>query len=439
MKRAALYIRVSTEEQAMHGYSLAAQRESLTKYAKEHDLFIHDYYTDEGKSARKKYTSRPEFMRMLQDVEADKLDLILFIKLDRWFRSVKDYYKVQEILDAHHVSWQTTEEQYDTTTANGRLYTNIRLSLAQDEADRTSERIKFVFAAKLARKEVISGMVPLGFKIENKHLVHNPETVDMVRDLFEYYRIHNNKQRTLKYVREKYGVIIHHRVFLNMLADTRYKGIYRGIENFCEPIIDPDVFDSLQTAPTVRNNQTKRIYIFSGLVNCKECEYRMTSVYTSSHNVGYIYYRCNRYTTRRCTHKNMIPEPALEQWLLENIKSEFSRFVSDYKSKAAQREKPRIDRAVIMRKMNKLKDLYLDELIDKEAYRKDYETYAAMLAEIPAPVAPAVDIKTVQDILSGDFREKYEKSSREERRTFWRGIIKKIVVDKQNNIMVYFT
>ncbi len=333
MKRAALYIRVSTEEQAMHGLSLAAQRELLTKYAKEHELFIVDYYTDEGKSARKPYTSRPEFMRLLRDVEADKLDLILFIKLDRWFRSVRDYYKVQEILDTHHVSWQTTEEQYDTTTANGQLYTTIRLALAEDEANRTSERIKFVFESKLARKEVICGSVPLGYKIENKHLVPNPETVGMVRDLFEHYRVHNNKKGALRYIWEKYGKVIFFKSFTNMLADTRYKGVYRGIEGYCEPIIDPAVFDSLQTAPTVRNNQTRRIYIFSGLIHCHECGHRMVSV----HRDPYNYYRCNQYTIQRCGHKHLMSESLLERWLLDNVKEEFSCFASEYQSKAAQR------------------------------------------------------------------------------------------------------
>ncbi len=91
-----------------------------------------------------------------------------------------------------------------------------------------------------------------------------------------------------------------------------------------------------------------------------------------------------------------------------------------------------------MRKMNRLKDLYFDELIDKKTYRKDYEKYAAMLAEIPAPTTPNVDIKAVQDMLSEGFRATYEKSNREGRRAFWRRAIKKIVIDKENNIMVYF-
>lgn len=75
MKRAALYIRVSTEEQAMHGYSLNAQRDNLTSYAKEHNMLIVDYYVDEGASARKKYTTRKEFMRMLNDIQAGLIDI----------------------------------------------------------------------------------------------------------------------------------------------------------------------------------------------------------------------------------------------------------------------------------------------------------------------------------------------------------------------------
>ena len=103
VQRAALYIRVSTEEQAMHGLSLTAQRETLTRYVAENGLRLVGAYVDEGITARKKYKNRAAFMRMLRDVEENKIDLILFIKLDRWFRSIADYYEVQKILDAHNV------------------------------------------------------------------------------------------------------------------------------------------------------------------------------------------------------------------------------------------------------------------------------------------------------------------------------------------------
>ena len=102
IKRAALYARVSTEEQAMHGVSLDAQKERLTQYAKENELSIVDLYVDEGISARKRYTARPAFMRMLEDVKSGRIDIIIFIKLDRWFRNVADYYEVQAILDRYY-------------------------------------------------------------------------------------------------------------------------------------------------------------------------------------------------------------------------------------------------------------------------------------------------------------------------------------------------
>ncbi len=439
MKRAALYIRVSTEEQAMHGYSLDAQRESLTKYAKEHDLFIVDYYTDEGKSARKKYTSRPEFMRMLRDVEADKLDLILFIKLDRWFRSIKDYYKVQEILDAHNVSWQTTEEQYDTTTTNGRLYTNIRLSLAQDEADRTSDRIKFVFEAKLARKEVITGKFPPGFMVQDKHLVHDPKTVEAVRDLFNYYATHGSKHGAVQYIYDTYGLLIDRHTFQKMLNNPLYKGEFRGIKDYCEPIIDPDLFDKLAVRPTARANATKRIYIFSGLVYCTECGSRMIGrIGGGSCNI--IYYRCNRANDPRgCVHHKLINEEAIEKWLLEHVEDEIRNAIAVHNIEASKHEKPRIDRAAIKRKLSRLKELYVNDAIDMNEYKKDYDKYTAQLAEIPEPVIPKLDVQALQEFLDLDFKASYKSLDREERRSFWRGIVMKIYVDTRNNITISFT
>ncbi len=438
MKRAALYIRVSTEEQAMHGYSLEAQRDALTKYAKEHDLFIVDYYMDEGKSARKTYTSRPEFMRLLRDVEADKLDLILFIKLDRWFRSVKDYYKVQEILDVHHVSWQTTEEHYDTTTANGQLYTNIRLTLAEDEANRTSERIKFVFQAKLARKEVITSP-PIGFKIENKHLVHDPEKVGIVRELFDYYATHGSKHGAVKYIFGKYGLFIDRHTFRAMLMNTLYKGEYHGIKDYCEPIIAPDMFDKLSVLPSVRANPTKRLYIFSGMIFCSECGFRMVGC-GGGRTSNIHYYRCNQAgETKGCVHHKLINEKTVEKWLLEHIEDEMKGAIMTYHSEAAKHEKPRVDRAAIKRKLARLKDLYVNDMIDMESYKKDYDAYTLQLAEIPEPAKPKLNIKALQEFLDSDFKTFYESLDREERRSFWRGIVMKIHVDARNNITISFT
>ena len=128
--RAALYIRVSGEEQKVKGLSLEAQQERLETYANEHGWIIAGIFIDAAKTARKNMHKRAEFQKMIEAVKRDEIDLLLFCRLDRWFRSVADYYKVMEILQAHGCDWKTVDEEYDTTSANGRLYINVKLSIA---------------------------------------------------------------------------------------------------------------------------------------------------------------------------------------------------------------------------------------------------------------------------------------------------------------------
>ncbi len=179
MIRCAIYCRVSTEEQAVHGLSIDAQKNELTEYAKKNNYDIVGYYIDEGKTARKSLKSRTELLRMLEDVKANKIDLIIFTKLDRWFRNVRDYYKVQEILEDYKVDWKTIRENYDTSTANGRLSINIMLSIAQDEADRTSERIKAVFDNKVRKGIKPTSSCPIGYKYVDKKVVIDEDKKDI--------------------------------------------------------------------------------------------------------------------------------------------------------------------------------------------------------------------------------------------------------------------
>ena len=145
--RVALYIRVSGEEQKIKGLSLEAQQERLEEYARERGWVIVGTYIDAAKTARKNIHKRTEFQRMIQSVKHNEVDILLFCRLDRWFRSVGDYYKVMEILQSHNCDWKTTDEEYDTTTANGRLYINVKLSIAQNEADIDGERIDVTIKA----------------------------------------------------------------------------------------------------------------------------------------------------------------------------------------------------------------------------------------------------------------------------------------------------
>ena len=99
--RCALYDRVSTDLQAQSGLSLNTQKELLTEYAKSHNYKIVGYYSDEGITARS-LQNRKDFLRLLDDIRQDKIDLVLVTKLDRWFRNVRDYHNTQAILEEHH-------------------------------------------------------------------------------------------------------------------------------------------------------------------------------------------------------------------------------------------------------------------------------------------------------------------------------------------------
>ncbi len=116
MLRVALYIRVSTEEQAKFGISLAAQEDYLVRYANEQGYKIVKIYRDEGCSARKPVSKRPVMLELLEDVKAKKFDRVLITKFDRWSRNVREYHNVQAILDANGVTWQAVMPIFSQNT-----------------------------------------------------------------------------------------------------------------------------------------------------------------------------------------------------------------------------------------------------------------------------------------------------------------------------------
>lgn len=235
IKRCAIYIRVSTAEQMMHGKSLQAQREYLERYADEHDMVIAGVYADEGKTARKELKKRKAIHSLLEDVKTGKIDVIIFWRLDRWFRNLSDFYKVQDILDEHDVHWiSVSEPGINMETRDGRLQLNVVLSIGQNEVDTTSERIRFVNEASIRQGKLIFGdaNMPLGYKSGTvdgrKCMVKDPDTEHMVEDLFRYFQKHQSKTGTVKYMQDKYDTDFSYSMLRTMLSSEFYKGTYRG-------------------------------------------------------------------------------------------------------------------------------------------------------------------------------------------------------------------
>ena len=440
--RVDLYIRVSGQEQAIKGLSLEAQQENLEEYARERGWVIVGTYIDAAKTARKRMYKRTNFLRMLEDVKQDKVDLILFTRLDRWFRSVADYYKVMEILDAHNCGWLTTQEQYDTTTAGGRLYINLRLSIAQNEADLCGERIGVVLDSKVKHGTVVSGKIPFGYRInKEKRLEIVPQDAAIILDAFEHYRSSVSVRATAAYIQLTYGLNWDNIRCRRNLCQTLYIGHYesngRVNPNFCPPIVPRDLYDDVQKllSNNTKANPTGRVFLFTSLLICAECGHRLAGLQT-----GYgPYYRCpQHYSRRTCGHKKQIRETAVEEWLFTFLGDELEKQRLEWEVKEARRKQAAasVDRAAIRRKLSRLKELYVNKMIDLEEYRRDYELYTTQLAERTAPSAEEErpNFEAIEAILETGFRKIYDGLEREEKRTLWRSVIKEIHVDKERQI-----
>lgn len=440
--RVALYIRVSGEEQKIKGLSLEAQQERLEEYARQQGWVVVGIYIDAAKTARKDMRKRSEFQKMISSVKRDEIDLLLFCRLDRWFRSVADYYKIMEILQTHHCDWKTTDEEYDTSTANGRLYINVKLSIAQNEADICSERISVVFDSKVQHGTVVSGSCPFGYVVnEEKRLVIDPDAAAIVRDAFNYYESSISQRGTIRHIRETYGVNWCDATFRRMLSERLYTGVYdsrgRYNENFCEPIISKEQFEHVQalTSRNARSVPGGKVYIFTSILKCAECNHNLVGYVTGP----YYYYRCNQHFQRdRCSHNKSVRESYVEEWLFEHLGEELEHCKLEWDVQAAERKKKTrsTDKAVLKRKLTKLKELYMDDLITIEEYKKDYQIYTAALQQIPdeAPEETPPDFSAVERMLQADFKNIYDSLTREEKRTLWRSVISEIRVDRDNNI-----
>lgn len=439
--RVALYIRVSGEEQKIKGLSLEAQQERLEAYARERGWVIVGIYIDAAKTARKNIHKRTDFQRMMDSVKRDEVDILLFCRLDRWFRSVADYYKIMEVLEAHNCDWKTTDEEYDTTTANGRLYINVKLSIAQNEADIDGERIDVVFDSKIAHGTVVSGSAPFGFRVnEGKRLEVVPEDAAIVQDAFNYFETSISQRATVRYIRETYGVNWCDATFRRMLKEKLYTGVYdrggRFNDHFCPAIISKQQFDRVQALleRNARSVPSGKVYIFTSILTCAECGNKLVG-YKSS---DYYYYRCNQHFQRgRCSHNHSAREDVVEKWLFEHLAEELECCQLEWEVAAAKKKASvaRTDKAALKRKLTKLKELYVNDLIDIEDYKRDYQIYTAALKQIPEPsIEPPPDFAAVRRLLDNDFKTIYENLTREEKRTLWRSVIKEIRIDNDQNI-----
>jgi site-specific DNA recombinase len=180
--RVALYIRVSTDEQANEGFSIEAQKRRLISFADSQDWNIADIYIDDGYSA--KDLKRPEMKRMIDDVKDQKFDVVLVYRLDRMTRSTTDCDYLLKLFEMHQVKFQSSSESFETRTATGRLFIRLVADIAQWERENIAERVRFGMEQKAHEGKRPGGRVPFGYDAEEKQI---PEEVELIREIRNLY------------------------------------------------------------------------------------------------------------------------------------------------------------------------------------------------------------------------------------------------------------
>lgn len=439
LTRAALYIRVSTEEQAIHGYSLEAQQADLEEYCERHGLKIAGIYIDAGKSASKKPLKRDALQALLRDVEAGKIDIILFIKLDRWSRNMADYCDMERVLKKHGVHWKTTQEEYDTTSPNGRFAIHIMVAKAENEAAVTSQRIKFVLANKRKNGEACFGgpVKPYGYikqRDENgkMRLAIDPDEYDMMSDFWKYCKQYHSVKKSGELINEEYGLTRNYKAWLETFHNEFYRGSHRGVENFCPAYISQEEWEALKKTPTVRKSEQDRIYLFTGLIKCPNCGTTMRSSFKTYKPTGqeWYSYKCYNAINKVCPMTKQYAELRTEKWLLKNIEEKLSQYIISAEAEEAKpKKKTKKDPLKVAQdKLRRLNVMYMagnktDEEYLKEAAELNEEIKKAQLDR--CEVIPK-DLTKLKEFLASDFTTTYHSLTREEKRRLWRTIIKQI-------------
>ena len=443
LKRTSLYARVSHDEQSKFGFSIQNQLDRLRKYAKENDLLIVDEYVDEGFSAGSQ--DRPALQRMLKDLH--KIDLIIFTKLDRFTRNVLDANEMVKLFISRDVAIRAIDEDdVDTSTADGMFMFNLKVSLAQREIQKGSERIKTVFDYKVNQGQPITGNTTFGYKIGvgedgKKKVVKDPEVAHIVEDMFDHFLKFHSVRQTAIYINAKYNLEFVYNTYNRTLRRPIYAGIYRGNENYCEPYISKETHEKVLELmkKNLRVHRNKHIYLFSGLVKCPECGRTMFGIYTKN-GAGtiYYYYRCfHANQSRKCSTKH-ISETMLENYLLENITRLISDYICEAEVKIAEKPKPVIDIKEITDEMDDLNYMFRKKRIRREDYDYEYEILEKRLIEAEKQMPEEADLSGLQDFLNSGWKNVYRSLDKVEQRALFRSVIKEIVVSPDGNISVTF-
>lgn len=412
-----LYMRVSTEDQAREGFSLPEQKERLEAYCKFKGFVIKDYYTDAGISA-KTGNYRPEFERLKEDIKSKKINTIIALKQDRITRSIFDWEELMRFLEENDAYLDCVNDDINTTNANGKMVSRILMSVSQQEIERTSERTKVGLAGAIKQGH-IPHQAPLGYIHENKKLVIDHLTKDVVIRIFELYhkgmsyqKISTlfNKEQVLGKTNWRDSSIV------AILENEIYKGDFvhgkrtkhpTYYENVVEPIVSKEMWEECQVQKKKNSKSYQRTltYLFLQKLRCPKCNRILGGKATQKKN-GNIYYYYYCHDCKINFKESLVEEyfndfvnelveydSVVNQFFLPMIKQKFDEPQEELK-KDINKQKDKLER---------IKRAYINGVFSLEEYNDERKLVESALEKLQNELDEATSCETLnftpQDIL----------------------------------------
>lgn len=350
--RVAIYSRVSTDERLGQAFnSIHHQREACESYVNIHRgegwSVVADEYTDGGFTGAN--TTRPGLQRLIADVEAGKIDVVLTYKLDRLSRSMRDFLNLLHFFEQHNVSFVSVSQSFDTTTPIGKMTLNLLASFGEFERQVTAARTKDKLGAARRRGRWTGGMPPLGYNTapEGGRIVVNKDEADQVRAIFDLYfekcsliavvqelgnRGWRRKTWTTRDGKVRVGRTFNNVDVHRLLTDPLYAGMQKlGNETFKgehPAIVTKAVFERVQRLLDGNRRNSGASYrnrhgaLLRGILRCAACDSSMTHAFTERRGKAFRYYRCVNAVKNGAAAcpTGSVPATKIETFVVEQIK-----------------------------------------------------------------------------------------------------------------------
>lgn len=474
--KVAIYVRVSTVEQAKEGFSIAAQKQRLQAYCESQNWDIVGYFVDEGISA--KNVKRPELQRMIEFIKQGTIDTVLVYKLDRLTRSVLDLYEMLKVFDKYNCKFKSATEVYDTTSAMGRMFITLVAALAQFERENLAERVSMGMSEKARQGKWTTHRPPFGYQLNDKgELEVVPDEAEVVNYIYESYLTKGGKTiaRDLnKKIVEEGGITPRKANYwqdngvLYILDNPIYIGTgrwhyrthkenYFEIENMAPPIISEELYEKVKNMRKSRNKVHPRRatspFVFSGIAKCGECGASLMGRYGSGTNADGTKnkkkrnYQCTKKHLGLCNSKGVSEKyiegqflHVLNSWDITKEAIEESNLEDHTDETEEQVSKLKIELKNIENRRKKWQYAWANDAINDDDFTSRMNEENTREESINEELeslqvqshTPIVDNQSITEALT-DLSSNWHVMSVDERKSFMQMFFKEFTVDRVNN------